>query len=123
MKTFNIAAFVLSGLLAALAGFAPRVYAQEKPANLPSDVIEFVGRRAACFEWSQKAFNPEVATQLGNIMNIMQSLKCGEIANDESLLRQRYAGEPIILATLKPTWVKIVKRLPVQTPVPPDPGR
>ena len=74
-------------------------------------------------EWSQKAFDPELATQLDNIMNIMRSLKCEAITNDENLLRQQYAGEPVILAALKPTWVKVVKRLPVQTPVPSNSDR
>lgn len=123
MTTFKIFAFVIGGPLVALAGFAPCVYAQGTPQNLPSDVTEFVGRRAACVEWSQKAFDPELATQLDNIMNIMRSLKCEAVSNDESLLRQRYAGEPVILATLKPTWVKVVKRLPVQIPPPSNSDR
>ncbi|SRR6266404_414974 len=123
MTTLKILEFVVGGLLVALAGFSPSAYAQTKPDSLPSDVTEFVGRRAACVEWSQKAFDPELATQLDNIMTIMRSLKCEAIANDESLLRQRYAGEPAILAALKPTWVKVVKRLPVQIPVPSNSDR
>jgi hypothetical protein len=123
MTTFKITAFLVGGLLVALAGFAPPTYAQTKPESLPFDVTEFVGRRAACVEWSQKAFDPELATQLDNIMTIMRSLKCEAIANDEGALRQRYAGEPVILAALKPTWVKVVKRLPMQTPVPSNSDR
>jgi hypothetical protein len=114
MTTFKIVAFVVGGALVALPGLASSAYAQTKSENLPSDVTEFVGRRAACVEWSQKAFDPELAAQLDNVMTIMRSLKCEAITNDESLLRQRYAGEPVILAALKPTWVKVVKRLPVQ---------
>jgi hypothetical protein len=121
MTPFKIAAFVIGGPLVALAGFAPCAYAQSK--DLPSDVTEFVGRRAACVEWSQKAFDPEFAKQLDNIMTIMRSLKCEAITNDESLLRQRYAGEPVILAALKATWVKFVKRLPVQAPPPANSDR
>src|SRR3954449_8498070 len=79
MTMFKTIAFIVGGLLIALAGFAPCVYAQGKPENLPSDVTEFVSRRAACVEWSQKAFDPELATQLDNIMNIMRSLKCEAI--------------------------------------------
>ena len=123
MTTFKIVAFIVGGALVALAGLASSSHAQTKPENLPSDVTEFVGRRAACVEWSQKAFDPELTTQLDNIMTIMRSLRCEAITDDESLLRQRYASEPVVLAALKPTWVKVVKRLPVQIPPPANSDR
>jgi multidrug resistance efflux pump len=71
-------------------------------------------------EWSQKAFGPEGKTQLDNIMSMMESLKCGEIASDEKELRQKFAGNATILRALDTKWVKVVKRLPVRIAVPPD---
>ena len=93
------------------------------PDDLSPDVREFIGRRSSCLEWSKKASDPERKTQLDDIMSLMRTLKCDEVANDEKALRQQYAGNPDILRALDATWVKVVKRLPVRIAVPPDPNR
>ena len=93
------------------------------PADLSPDVREFIGRRSDCLEWSKKASDPKRKTQLDDIMSLMRTLKCEEVANDEKSLRQQYAGNPDILRALDATWVKFVKRLPVRIAVPPDPNR
>jgi hypothetical protein len=93
------------------------------PADFSPDVREFIGRRSSCLEWSKKASDPEHKTQLDDIMSLMRTLKCDEVANDEKALRQQYAGNRDILRALDATWVKVVKRLPVRIPVPPDPSR
>jgi hypothetical protein len=103
-----------------IAASARGIRAEENSKTFPSDVIEFVGRRAACMAWSQKAVDPALAAQAKSIMDVMQSLKCGEVANDEPALRQRYASDPVSLAALKATWVRVVTRLPVQIPAPSD---
>jgi hypothetical protein len=116
-KTFI---FLASAALAMLAGSALDAHAQANPADLPADVTAFVSRRSGCMECSQKAFGPEGKTQIDNIMRTMESLKCGEIAIDEKELRQKFAGNPAILQALDTNWVRVVKRLPVRVPVPPD---
>jgi hypothetical protein len=117
MNSYKILLFAAGVTIAASTG---AIRAEESSENFPSDVIELVGRRAACAEWSRKAFDPTLATQAKGIMTVMQSLKCGDIADDERVLRQKYASDPIILAALKATWVKVVKRLPVRSFAPPE---
>jgi hypothetical protein len=116
-KTLMLAAVAL-----ATSVVLPRAHAQGSP-ELPPDVAGLIGRRAGCNEWSQKAFDPEWKSQIEGIMKVMQSLKCDDVADDERALRQKYAGNPKILASLRATWVKVVKRLPVRIAVPPDFGR
>jgi hypothetical protein len=119
MNGFKV--FVLLGAtLAASTGPAPCAHAQERSVDLPTDVIEFLTRRATCLEWSLKTTNYELTAQA---KDFLRSLKCGDIAADERAVRERYAGNPDVLATLDATWVKVVKRLPVRTPVPSDLNR
>jgi hypothetical protein len=81
--------------------------------SLPSDVIEFVGRRASCIEWSQKATDPKQEAQVDKIMGW---LKCADIKGEEQALRTSYADNPSVIAALNATWTKIVKRIPVHSP-------
>jgi hypothetical protein len=99
------------------------VSAQDVPADIPADVMEFVVRRSSCLEWSRKQSDPERKAQLSDAASVLRSLKCDEVGNDESLLRQKYAVDPDALKALDSTWTKIVKRLPVRTPVSPDTNR
>jgi hypothetical protein len=73
-----------------------------------------ISRRSACLEWSQKASDPERKKQLNDIAGILRTLKCGEVADEERALREKYAGNPDTIKALDATWVKVVKRLPVQ---------
>jgi len=104
--------FIRAMAIAILQGLAPDTQAQTAPTRLPADVIAFVGRRASCLEWSKKATNAENAAQANNTADIMRSLKCSDIANDERLLRGQYAGSPDILRALDATWTKVITRLP-----------
>lgn len=123
MIKFKNLIFPASAALVVVAGLTSGTRAQTPPADLPPDVIEFVGRRSSCLEWSIKAFDPERKAQLDSIMSIMRSLKCDEITHDENALRQKYAASAWILDALKATWTKIVKRLPVRIFVPQDSSR
>ncbi len=123
MITFRNFIFLASAALVIAAALTPCAHAQMGPPELPPDVRELVSRRAGCLEWSKKASEPERKAQLGDIESILRSLKCDEAALDEKALREKYAGSPDILRALDATWVKIVKRLPVRIPVPPDTNR
>jgi hypothetical protein len=85
--------------------------------------MQLISRRSSCLEWSQKSFDIERKAQLDDIMSTMRSLKCNETADDEKALRQKYTDNPPILAALDATWIKVVKRLQVRIPVPPDQNR
>jgi hypothetical protein len=85
--------------------------AQASPTDLPPEVIGFVSRRAACEEWSNKTSDPASTVQ---VSGIMESLKCSDIPNHEQALREQYASNPSIVAALDATWVKVVKRVPVE---------
>jgi hypothetical protein len=103
---------------------ASAAYSQSAPADIPSDVLELVGRSYACVEWSKRAFDPERKAQLADIGSILQSLKCGGVTNSVvRSLREKYAGDPGILRVLDLAWVKVVQRVPVQMPVSPDANR
>jgi hypothetical protein len=117
MNWYKSLLFAAGATIAASAG---GIRAEEYSKTFPSDVIELVGRRAACMAWSQMAFDPALAAQAKGIMDVMQSLKCGDVANDERALRGKYASDPAVLAALKSNWVRVVKRLPVRIPAPPD---
>ncbi|WP_375786042.1 hypothetical protein ACE10Z_42775 [Bradyrhizobium sp. Pha-3] len=92
----------------------------QNKADLPSDVMRLISRRSSCVDWSQKAFESKRRAQLDEIMGILESLKCGDIADDEKELREKYASSPDILRALDSTWTKFVKRLPVRIAIPPD---
>jgi len=98
-----------------MAWLATCASAQADDTRLPADVIRFVGRRASCHEWSQKAIDPSQANQTDNIL---LALKCETIKGDERTLRDKYANNPGATAALNATWTKVVKRIPVQTPRP-----
>jgi len=117
MNAYKILLFAAGVIIAASTG---GIRGEENSKTFPSDVIEFVGRRTACMAWSQKAFDPALAAQAKSIMDVMQPLKCGDVTNDERALREKYASDPVVLAALKSTWVRVVTRLPVRIPVPPD---
>jgi len=111
--------FVLSVVLAL--PVIPTTRADDQnTSDLPPDVMGLISRRSGCVDWSKKAFEIERRAQLDEIRGILQSLKCGDIANDERELRQKYASSPDVLRALDSTWVKVVKRLPVRTAIPPD---
>ena len=99
--------------VAATVWFAPCGPATADGSSLPADAIEFVGRRASCIEWSQKATDPKQEAQVDNIM---RSLRCADIKGEEQALRTSYADDPSVIAALNATWTKIVKRIPVQSP-------
>jgi hypothetical protein len=108
------AAFFLSCAAAAVTVLlAPCGAATAAGGGLPADVIEFVGRRASCIEWSQRATDPKQEAQVDKIMG---SLKCADIKGEEQALRTSYADNPSIIAALNATWTKIVKRFPVNSP-------
>jgi hypothetical protein len=119
MNGFAVFWISASVALTVAAGSAGYANAQPRADTLPSEVVDLVNRRAACVEWSLKAFDPKLATQVDTIMDIQRSLKCEDIKDIEQSLKQKYASEPVILAALRARWVKIVKRLPVQVSVPP----
>jgi hypothetical protein len=100
-------------------GTVPCADAQTGSADLPPDVTGFISRRVGCAEWSHKAIDPEHKAQMDDVRSIMVSLKCDDVADDERALRQKYASNPAILASLDAVWVKVVKRLPVQIAIPP----
>jgi hypothetical protein len=101
-------------------GLLPCARAQIGPAELPPDITQFVNRRASCSEWSKKAIDPEQTAQIEAIYSNLQSLNCFDVGDDERALRQKYAGNPEVLASLGAgTYTKFVTRLPVRIAVPP----
>jgi len=114
-KTIVLAGVTLVSVLVAQCGEA-----QQSSADLPPDVAALVARRAACFEWSRKVFEPDRVPDINKVTSMMRSLRCYEIANDERSLREKYSGDPATLAVLKGSWTRVVKRLPVRIPVPSD---
>jgi hypothetical protein len=98
------------------AGVTSCAHAQAGFANLPPELMQFIGRRASCLDWSRKASDP--AARIDDIKSIMLSLKCGDVADDEHVLRQIYAGNPNVLAALDATWTKVVQRLSPRIAVP-----
>jgi hypothetical protein len=114
-----------SAALAILAGPLPCAHAQVASAERPPDITEFVNRRASCSDWSQKAIDifsansPERATEIEAIYDSLRSLKCFDIVDNERALRQKYAGNPAVLAALGPgNYTKVITRLPVRVAVP-----
>jgi hypothetical protein len=114
MIAFRTFVFLAGVTLAILAGRAPYAQAQAGLANLPPDVMRFVGWRGSCLEWSKKATDHEKAAQIDSAVGVIRLLKCSDIVNDERALRERYASNPGVLAALDASWVKVVKRLPVR---------
>jgi hypothetical protein len=106
------------GTLAIPDGLFPCAHGQAAAANLPANVMAFIGRRGSCWIWSKRATDAKDAAQLDAAAGVMRSMKCSDIANDERVLRETYAGNPDILSALDATWVKVVKRLPVRIAVP-----
>jgi hypothetical protein len=85
--------------------------AQAGASELPPDMLAFVDRRARCHEWSVKAMEPEHAAESESAW---RARKCAELAQDERALREKYAGDPGVLAAFDATWRIIVRRVPVQ---------
>jgi hypothetical protein len=112
---------MLAGVaLAISAGVAPHADAQTGSAELPPDVTAFVSRRASCSEWSKKAIDPEWNAWIDAIYSNLESLKCFDVMNDERALREKYASNPQILASLGAGKItKFVTRLPARIAVPP----
>jgi len=106
-RTFLILAVVASAFPIASAGRA----AESGAPMPPPDMLAFVDRRARCHEWSVKAIEPEHATASESAW---RSGKCAELAPDERALREKYAGDPGVLAAFDATWRIIVRRVPVQ---------
>jgi hypothetical protein len=98
-------------------------YAQAAAVEIPSDVLEFLGRGYACAQWSRRAFDPERKAQLAETAGVLQSLKCGVLTEEERSLREKYASDPVVQRVLDASWTKIVTRLPVQAPIPADSNR
>jgi hypothetical protein len=114
---------ILAGVtLAISAGVAALADEQTGSAELPPDVTAFVSRSTSCSEWSKKAIDPaEWTAQIEAIYSNLQSLKCFDIMDDARALRQKYAGNPEILASLGAdhTFTRFVTRLPARIAVPP----
>jgi hypothetical protein len=109
-------------MVAAMIWLATYTPAQAADSSLPADVIDFVGRRAKCLEWIQKAIDPKQAAQVNRIMH---SLKCADIKGNEEALRSSYADNSSVIAALNATWIKTVRRISVRPPtgtLPPDPS-
>ncbi|MBK3661792.1 hypothetical protein JJE66_11090 [Bradyrhizobium diazoefficiens] len=119
----TIPRLLVAGIYVGSIWLASAAYSQFAPTDIPSDVLELVGRSYACAEWSKRAFDPERKAQLADIGSILQSLHCGEVTNSERSLRGKYAGDPGILRVLDLAWVKVVQRVPLQMPVLPDANR
>jgi hypothetical protein len=118
-----MASVLVAGAIAISMCPAYRARAEAGPADLPLVVIEFIGRRANCQEWSNQATDPKRAAQADSMT---RSLQCGDIADSERVLREQYAGNPGVLAGLDASWRKVVKRVPVETapkPLPSDSNR
>jgi hypothetical protein len=114
---------IIAGVtLAISAGVAPRADAQTGSTELPPDVTAFVSRSGSCSEWSKKVIDPEWTARIDTIYSNLQSLKCFDTMDDARALRQKYAGNPEILASLGAghTFTRVIKRLPVRIAVPPD---
>ena len=118
--------------LAILAGSSLRASAQTGVAEFPTDVTEFLSRRASCNEWSRKAtdewskeaIDRDRAAEIEAIYSNLRSLKCFDVIGDERALRQKYADNPEILASLgSGNYTKIIIRLPVRIAVPPASDR
>jgi hypothetical protein len=114
---------MLAGVVLAISiNLSPR--AQAGSAELPSDVSEFVIRRGSCSEWSKRAIALEQMAQLEAIYSNLRAQKCFDILNDERALRQKYAGNPEILASLGAgNYTKVITRLPFRIAVPPASDR
>ena len=111
MRRFATVRWRLAGLVSAgllLHDAEPRA----KPIpGFPDDVIAFIGRRAACRQWSAKAgADPAYGAVIAGTMQI---LGCAAVARDEAVLLERYADDPRALEALAAAWVKVVRRVPV----------
>jgi hypothetical protein len=116
---------LLAGVVLAISiNLPPRARAQVGAAELPSDVSELVIRKASCSEWSKKAIAPEQMAQLEAIYSNLRAQKCFDVLNDERALRQKYAGNPEILASFGAgNYTKVITRLPVRNALPPASDR
>jgi hypothetical protein len=110
----NVMAF-MGASLAIFAGLTPVAHAQTGSVYLPPDAAQLVSRQSGCVELNKRAFATESKPQLDEILSSLQSLKCGEIGNDEKSLQLKYADNPEILEAIKPKWVKVIQRIPVRT--------
>ncbi len=106
-RTFLILAVVAPAFPIASASHA----AESGAPMLPPDMLAFVDHRSRCHEWSVKAMEPE---HMAESESAWRSGKCAELAQDERALREKYAGDPRVLAAFDATWRVIVRRVPVQ---------
>jgi hypothetical protein len=110
--------------LAISAALSPCVHSQTGTPQLPSDITEFLSRRASCSEWSKRVMDPEQMAQLEAIYSSLRAQACFDVLNDEHALRQKYAGNPEILASLGAgNYTKVITRLPARIAVPPASDR
>ena len=86
--------------------------------NLPSDVADFLIRRAACLDWISKLQAEHGA--VGDYEESLSALRCGAISSQQQTLRERYALQPDVVAALDQVWIKVVRRVPV-SPGKPEP--
>jgi hypothetical protein len=88
-------------------------------------VTAFVSRRDDCSEWSKKAIDPKWNARIDVIYSNPQSLKCFGVLDDERTLRQKYASNPEIRASLGTgkAVTKFVTRLPGRIATPPASDR
>jgi hypothetical protein len=82
-------------------------------ADLPSDVMSLIGRRAGCEDMVKRGIESASGSE---------ALQCNVVAQDELSLREKYAGDPEVLRALDGTWVKVVRRVGTAT-LPPDAER
>jgi|EndMetStandDraft_8_1072994.scaffolds.fasta_scaffold116250_2 hypothetical protein len=81
-------------------------------ANLPTDVTAFVSRRTSCDDLALKANADALQTEDADRIRLI--LKCNAVVPEEAALRRKYQDNSLVIAALDATWVKIVRRVPVQ---------
>jgi hypothetical protein len=82
-------------------------------AALPDDVIAFIGRRASCEDWIERAkADPAISAQLAATLS---PLRCADIPQEETALRERYRGNEPVIGALISTWKRVIRRVPVDS--------
>ena len=96
---------------------ATRALAQDRPL-VPADVTEFITRFGYCLLWTRDVPGFRAAQKEG----FTETQRCGEIAQDERAIKDKYASNPEVLKILSGGAVVAWKKPPVQSPVPsPEP--
>jgi len=98
-------------LVAECAVAAPSEQQMEWLKTLPSDVRDFIGRRANCNYWLSEETSYAERTELGEddydseraaqIQSALKRLRCGNVAKDEATIKQRYASNQGVLRALE----------------------